>query len=121
MDSLLERNAVAKRKVMEICEKDVFNPILNDVDCFASRTKWSHYMKRRDFLRAAVIGSAAFAAEVLSCSSPKGQKPNILFIICDDLNDAVTGFGGHPQAKTPHLDRLAKQGGLDYILASFFY
>ena len=110
MNTLLERNAVAKLKVTEICEKDVFNPIFNDVDCFASRTKWSQYMKRRDFLRAAVIGSAAFAADVLSCSSSKGQKPNILFIICDDLNDAVDGFGGHPQAKTPHLDRLAKQG-----------
>ena len=38
------------------------------------------------------------------------EKPNVLFIICDDLNDYVTGFGGHPQAKTPHIARLAKTG-----------
>lgn len=36
--------------------------------------------------------------------------PNILFIIFDDLNDAVGAYGGHPQAQTPSLDRLAKDG-----------
>ena len=38
------------------------------------------------------------------------SKPNILFIICDDLNDSVEGFGGHPQTRTPNIDRLARQG-----------
>jgi arylsulfatase A-like enzyme len=38
------------------------------------------------------------------------EKPNVLFIIVDDLNDSVDGFGGHPQARTPNIDRLAKQG-----------
>jgi hypothetical protein len=38
------------------------------------------------------------------------DKPNIIFIIADDLNDCVEGLGGHPQAKTPNMDRLAKQG-----------
>ena len=37
-------------------------------------------------------------------------EPNILFIILDDLNDSVEGFGGHPQAHTPNIDRLAQQG-----------
>jgi arylsulfatase A-like enzyme len=37
-------------------------------------------------------------------------KPNILIIVCDDLNDAIEGMGGHPQAKTPYIDRLAKRG-----------
>ncbi|MBF0199676.1 MAG: sulfatase, partial [Planctomycetes bacterium] len=37
-------------------------------------------------------------------------KPNILFIIADDLNDSVEGFGGHPQAITPNIDRLASRG-----------
>lgn len=35
-------------------------------------------------------------------------KPNILMIAVDDLNDWVGAFGGHPQAKTPHMDRLAQ-------------
>ena len=38
------------------------------------------------------------------------RQPNVLFIIVDDLNDSVDGFGGHPQARTPNIDRLAKQG-----------
>ncbi len=37
-------------------------------------------------------------------------RPNVLFIIVDDLNDWVGSWGGHPQVKTPNLDRLAKRG-----------
>src|SRR5205823_10920595 len=37
-------------------------------------------------------------------------KPNVLFIAIDDLNDWVGCLGGHPQVKTPHIDRLAKRG-----------
>ncbi len=36
-------------------------------------------------------------------------KPNVLLILSDDLSTALSGFG-HPQCKTPHLDRLAKDG-----------
>ena len=36
------------------------------------------------------------------------QRPNILFIAMDDLNDWIGCMGGHPQALTPNLDRLAK-------------
>jgi arylsulfatase A-like enzyme len=43
-------------------------------------------------------------------SSAQGGLPNILVIVCDDLNDAVEGMGGHPQAKTPNIDRLMSQG-----------
>lgn len=38
------------------------------------------------------------------------QKPNVIFILCDDLNFTVEGFGGHPQAITPNMNRLAKMG-----------
>ena len=37
-------------------------------------------------------------------------KPNVLFIAIDDLNDWVGFLGGHPNAKTPNLDRLANRG-----------
>lgn len=37
------------------------------------------------------------------------QKPNVLFIAIDDQNDWV-GALGHPIAKTPNLDKLAKRG-----------
>lgn len=38
------------------------------------------------------------------------RKPNVLFISIDDLNDWTGSQGGHPQAITPHMDRLASEG-----------
>ena len=39
-------------------------------------------------------------------------RPNILFIAVDDLNDWIEPLGGHPQAQTPNLSRLAGEGVL---------
>ncbi len=39
-------------------------------------------------------------------------RPNVLFIAIDDLNDWVGCLGGHPQAATPNIDRLAERGML---------
>jgi len=39
----------------------------------------------------------------------QARKPNVLFIMSDDLNTSLSGFG-HPQCKTPELDRLADRG-----------
>jgi len=38
--------------------------------------------------------------------------PNVLFISVDDLNDWIEPLGGHPQARTPNLDRFAGEGVL---------
>ena len=38
------------------------------------------------------------------------ERPNVILIICDDLNDYVEGFDGHPQASTPNLSLLAQSG-----------
>ena len=40
------------------------------------------------------------------------EKPNVLMIILDDLNDYVGVMGGHPQARTPNIDKLAGEGVL---------
>lgn len=40
------------------------------------------------------------------------QRPSVLFISIDDLNDWLGCLEGHPQAVTPNLDRLAKRGVL---------
>lgn len=43
---------------------------------------------------------------------PPVDAPNVLFISIDDLNDWVGCLGGHPQALTPNIDRLASEGVL---------
>lgn len=49
-----------------------------------------------------LLATAAFGAE----------RPNILLVSIDDLNDWTGCLGGHPQSKTPNIDRLAKRGTL---------
>ncbi|MDC3284790.1 sulfatase, partial [Opitutales bacterium] len=57
-------------------------------------------MKIKFLLLSIFGGSLVFAAP---------QKFNILFISADDMNCDL-GVYGHPQVKTPNLDRLAKRG-----------
>ena len=40
----------------------------------------------------------------------RGAKPNIVFILADDLGWGDIAAYGHPYAKTPHLDTLAADG-----------
>ncbi|MEN3943363.1 sulfatase [Prosthecobacter sp. SYSU 5D2] len=47
---------------------------------------------------------------LFSLSLPAAEKPDVLFIAVDDLNDWVGHLGGHPQAKTPNIDRLVARG-----------
>lgn len=37
-------------------------------------------------------------------------KPNVILIVCDDLNTDIEGFGGHPQSQTPNISRLMDSG-----------
>lgn len=39
----------------------------------------------------------------------QAERPNVLFLICDDLNCDI-GCYGHPLVKTPNIDRLAQRG-----------
>jgi N-acetylglucosamine-6-sulfatase len=38
------------------------------------------------------------------------DRPNVLFILCDDLRWDAFGAAGHPHLKTPNIDRMAKEG-----------
>lgn len=72
-------------------------------------------MTRREFLHLGLCGAAGLAAGRLwplgfGATGDRGNDLNVLFIICDDLNDSVEGMGGHPQAKTPNIDRLMRRG-----------
>lgn len=42
----------------------------------------------------------------------EAKQPNVLFIAVDDLNDWISCLGGHPDCKTPNIDRLASRGVL---------
>jgi len=59
---------------------------------------------RRAFLKTAVAAPAILRAQ--------SRRPNVLMIAVDDWNDWVGALGGHPQVKTPNLDRLASRGVL---------
>lgn len=53
----------------------------------------------RLLLLVALVSTSAFA------------KPNVLFLICDDLNCDLGSYG-HPMVKSPNIDRLAERGVL---------
>lgn len=55
-----------------------------------------------------LIGALSDFTESLTAA----ETPNVLFISVDDLNDWIGCLGGHPQAKTPNIDRLAASGVL---------
>jgi iduronate 2-sulfatase len=38
------------------------------------------------------------------------KKPNVLLIVCDDLNDYIETLGGHPQTQTPNIRKLIESG-----------
>ena len=65
---------------------------------------------------------ACSAAALLLAASARAaaldnQRPNIILVICDDLNDAVGGMGRVPSATTPHLDSL-RASGVAFLNAS---
>ena len=57
-----------------------------------------------------------FACMSISCHSikepkkPVDERPNIVFIIADDMAWDDSGAYGHPHIQTPNLDNLAKNG-----------
>lgn len=72
---------------------------------------------RREFLSTALRGAAGAALgwSALEAIAPRRagcdvERPNVLFIAIDDLNDWVGHLGGHPQARTPNIDALADRG-----------
>lgn len=55
---------------------------------------------------------SAWLSVFVSIVAAGQPRPNFLIISIDDLNHYVGCLNGHPNAYTPHLDRLAKQGVL---------
>jgi len=70
----------------------------------------NHY-RRREFLK--VIGAGliagAFGGNALGGETRKKTRPNVLFIVCDDLNTHVS-TSGYSNIRTPAMDLLAREG-----------
>jgi len=77
-------------------------------------------MKRRDFIRTAGVlaaGTAAaphfvFGHEWFSAAASADKKPNIIFILGDDVGIGDIACTGADKYKTPHIDALARGGTL---------
>ena len=44
--------------------------------------------------------------------SGAAKRPNLLIILIDDLRFDEFGAGGHPYMKSPHIDRIAREGAI---------
>lgn len=68
-------------------------------------------MNRRHFLKtAAGIGLGAWSMPAWNAFAQAPSKPNILFILADDLGWADLGCYGNTYHETPNIDRLASEG-----------
>jgi len=67
----------------------------------------SQHLNRREFLRAAIAGAGAALMPALAGSGLQ-RRPNIVFIIADDLGWADIGYH-NTEVLTPNLDKLAAQ------------
>ncbi len=65
---------------------------------------------KRSGLAVAAISLSSCAVSKESVAKEPSVRPNVLFVICDDLNHYVEGMGGHSQAKTPNMKRLMEKG-----------
>ena len=78
-------------------------------------TRRRGFMDRRTFLKGVTAGAAgvalsgAFASSSLA-ENKKSDKPNIIFIMADDLGYHDLGCYGQSKIRTPNVDRMAEEG-----------
>lgn len=61
------------------------------------------------FTRRALLAAPLAAPAVLLPKKTSPEKPNVLFIAADDMNNALSCYG-HPLVKSPNIDRIASMG-----------
>lgn len=69
-------------------------------------------LSRREFMgrAGAAVAAAAVRPALGAAPSAPARKPNILFLMADQMRGDCLGVAGNPVIQTPHLDRLAAQG-----------
>ena len=58
----------------------------------------------------AVCALLPVSASATTASPTQDTRPNIIFILCDDLGYGDLAVNGHPYVKSPNIDRLAAEG-----------
>jgi iduronate 2-sulfatase len=69
----------------------------------------SNRWTRRDFLGTVATASAAISFPAVLRGAP-ARKPNVLFLMADDMRVELGCYSSRFEAKTPHLDALAASG-----------
>jgi arylsulfatase A len=73
-------------------------------------------MRRRDFLKTAgwgvvsVAGLGVLRANDTTAGPAQKRRPNVVFILADDLGYADLGCYGQKKIRTPNIDKLAAEG-----------
>lgn len=67
-------------------------------------------IKTLAILTALLLASGGGRTALHAADAPKPTRPNILFIMVDEMKWNVMSCAGHEIVKTPNLDRLAREG-----------
>jgi arylsulfatase A-like enzyme len=59
-----------------------------------------------------IVNLGLVILSLFTCSGWAADKPNIVFVLVDDLRLGTMSCEGHPFSKTPNLDRLAREGAM---------
>ena len=65
---------------------------------------------RREFVASAVAASALAGAAADTSLGAQAERPNVLYVMADDMGWGDLSCYGRPDYKTPNLDRLASEG-----------
>ena len=91
---------------------------MNATNMFGTAERNDHFGVRRNAVvfvsirLVVLLAIGCFSQLAVGFQDQQVKQPNVLFISIDDLNDWIGCLGGHPQALTPNIDRLAQSSVL---------